>query len=42
MVDAGLSLEQAEEVLPELQAAVDSLKALHGHPVFGPVKPAAA
>ena len=43
MVDAGLSAEQAAEVLPELQAAVDSIKALHRHPVFGgPVKTFAA
>ena len=42
MVDAGLTPEQADEVLPELHDAVEAIRALHGHEVFGLVKPAAA
>jgi hypothetical protein len=42
MVDAGLTPEQAQDALPTLREAVNSIKALHEHPVFGPVKSAAA
>ena len=42
MVDAGLTAEQAAEVLPTLQEAVSSIRALYEHPVFGPVRTFAA
>jgi hypothetical protein len=42
MVDAGLTPEEAEAALHDLGHAVDSLKALHAHDAFGPVRPAAA
>jgi hypothetical protein len=35
MVEGGLTLEQANQVLPQLQAAVESITALHNHEVFG-------
>ena len=35
MREAGLTEEDANRVLPALQQAVESITALHGHPVFG-------
>lgn len=42
MMDAGLSEDEAHRVLPQLRTAVDSIRALYEHEVFGDTKIAAA
>jgi hypothetical protein len=42
MVDGGLTQAQAVDVQSELQAAIEAMKELHDHEVFGDFRPFAA